>query len=133
MSLSLITTSLLTTIDGDTERIEEQFRGVVKRRGEQVLLTYEEPDNGGQTRVKIASHAVWIQRQGETRSTLRFVLGAQEPASYLTPVGRLEMKTQTHEIAWETTEAGGQLRIAYTLSLFGQPTSENVLTLQWKL
>lgn len=128
-----LTTTLLATMDGETQQIDEAFTGTLKQHGDNFLLTYEDPENKGHATVKVAPNALVINRQGEVSTLLRFSLGEREHAHYQIAEGGLAIETETSDFLLEADNEGGKVEVAYTLYINGQYASDNRLTLNWTL
>lgn len=126
-------TLLHTTTDGETQTVENRFRGECSARGEKLLLSYDEPENRGRTLVKIEPLRAVIQRNGDARSQMYFEPGVRLKSAYQIAEGAFAIETETRRYDLSVTEDGGRLRLDYILYINGQKMSDNILTLNWTL
>ncbi len=115
--------------DGQTDTVTQHVDGTLTRQGDDVLLCYTERDeDGAATHVTItaAANDVTVKRQGAFSSLLHMRTGVRCRSEYGTPYGTFEVTTLTHTIRQQVESHGGEIFLAYTLTLGGQ-TMENTL------
>ena len=88
----------------DDERIEQDYRGELYRRGSAIYVRYTEQDEqGGKTRtvVKLSEREIKIMRRGEIESEQTFVLHHKRKGHHRTPAGTLPIVTDTRSMRLE--------------------------------
>ena len=115
--------------DGETDRITQTADGELTLQGGTATLCYTERDDDGITTdvtVTADTRAVTVERRGPARALLRLRRDERCRSVYGTLYGDFEAVTMTHMIRNTLSENGGELALAYTLSIGGQ-TMENTL------
>lgn len=115
--------------DGQADKVTQTADGELTVQGGTAQLHYtERDDEGTETDVAIAADTrqVLVRRCGAAKSTLCLRRGEQCQSIYGTPYGDFEVTTVTHMLRNTLGETGGELSLAYTLTLGGQ-TMENTL------
>ena len=115
--------------DGQTDRITQQADGRLSLADGTATLVYDERDEDGAcTTVTVTAREreVTVHRCGAATAQLRMRRGERCHSIYGTPYGNFEVTTFTHLLRSTLGEAGGELSLAYTLSLGGQDM-ENTL------
>lgn len=126
-----ITTTLEQTDGNGREEITASFSGTCLPGDGRVMLCYEEPDNGGPTRIVASGDEASLQRSGHVRSRMAFRPGRDEAAAYTTPLGALRMSVLTHEYRLRLSPEGGAMEVAYTLRIGGADIARNRLRVAW--
>lgn len=115
--------------DGQSDTVTQTADGELTFTGGTATLCYtEQDDEGTQTDVTVAADArqVIVRRCGAARSSLCLQQGKHCSSVYGTPYGDFEVTTATHTLRNTLGETGGELFLAYTLTLGGQEM-ENTL------
>ncbi len=115
--------------DGQSDTVTQTADGELTFAGGAATLRYTERDDEGVTTdvtVAADTRQVLVRRSGAAKSTLCLRCGEQCQSVYGTPYGDFEVTTVTHQLRNTLGEAGGEISLAYTLSLGGQ-TMENTL------
>lgn len=118
--------------DGQADKITQTADGELTFTGSTATLCYtERDDEGAATDVTVAADTrqVVVRRCGTARSTLCLRRGEECRSVYGTPYGDFEAVTATHMLRNTLGAEGGELSLAYTLSLGGQ-TMENTLCMR---
>ncbi|MBE6727504.1 MAG: DUF1934 domain-containing protein [Ruminococcaceae bacterium] len=102
------------------EVIELTTVGKIGVRGENILVSYEEPDTVGEKGVKTQLHykapnTVILKRTGPLNSKLVICKGVRNNCSYSTAVGEMMLGIYGENIESTLTENGGKLIMSYTL------------------
>ena len=115
--------------DGQSDSVTQTADGTMTIQGDTVCLCYtEQDDDGAKTAVTVTAAAqdVTVKRQGAFSSLLQMRPGVRCRSEYGTPYGMFEVTTLTHTLRRCVDEHGGELFLAYTLTLGGQ-AMENTL------
>ena len=115
--------------DGQTDTVTQDVLGTLTLQGDVARLCYTEQDNDGvATDVTVAATAdgVTVERRGAFSSRLQMHPGVRCKSDYGTPYGTFEVTTLTHAFRRRVDEQGGEMFLAYTLTLGGQ-AMENTL------
>ncbi len=114
--------------DGQADNVVQTVDGELTVQNGKAVVRYTEQDDDIGTTVTVTADAreVTVQRQGPAQAALRLRRGERCQSLYGTPYGEFEVTTVTHMLRNTLTETGGELSLAYTLSLGGQ-TMENTL------
>ena len=125
MQTVTIHTRLITNVGGQTEKIQNTFKGTWGFRDNRHLLSYNEADNGGPTHV--------LFDMGQVRSRMTFVECERVNSRYITPHGELPMQIHTHRYQAAMSEVGGRVEVSYALFLAGSHVSDNKLLIEWEV
>ncbi len=115
--------------DGQSDTVTLDANGTFSQQGDDLYLRYTERDEDGaatDVTVTAAADEVTVRRQGAFSSLLRMRPRTRCRSEYGTPYGTFEVTTLTHTVRRRADEHGGELFLAYTLTLGGQ-TMENTL------
>lgn len=115
--------------DGQTDTVTQDADGMLTWQGDTAHLCYTERDEDGavtEVTVTAADRAITVERRGAARSLLRMQPGVRCKSEYGTPYGIFEVTTLTHTLRRRLDERGGEIFLAYTITLGGQ-AMENTL------
>ena len=115
--------------DGQSDTVTQTVDGTMTKQADTVCLCYTEQDeDGAKTAVTVTATAqeVTVKRQGAFSSVLQMRPRERCRSEYGTPYGTFEVTTLTHTLRRQVDEQGGELFLAYTLTLGGQ-AMENTL------
>ncbi len=115
--------------DGQTDTVTQDIVGTLALQGDTARLCYTEQDNDGANAtvtVTATADGVTVDRRGAFSSRLQMRPGARCQSDYGTPYGTFEVTTLTHTFRRRVDEQGGEMFLAYTLTLGGQ-AMENTL------
>lgn len=133
MQTVTIHTRLITNVGGQTEKIQNTFKGTWGIRDNRHLLSYNEADNGGPTHVLFDMVRAELRRMGQVRSRMTFAEHERVDSRYITPHGALPMQIHTHRYQAAMSEMGGRLEVSYALFLAGSHVSDNKLLIEWEV
>ena len=108
----------------DDERIEQDYRGELYRRGSAIYVRYTEQDEqGGKTRtvVKLSEREIKIMRRGEIESEQTFVLHHKRKGHHRTPAGTLPIVTDTRSMRLEQQNGRWTAAWSYILYVADEP------------
>lgn len=94
-------------------------------------VRYHDTENSGQTALSGTKEWMTLQREGSTRSRMRFVVDQLLPALYVTPLGEFDMATRADLYTFAATDHDGRLSLHYDLLLSGELAAQNKLELSW--
>lgn len=117
--------------NADDERFEQTVTGVAYRKARGWYLRYEERDEAGEvmrTVVKMAGDEWTVTRRGAVNAELRFVAGQTCPGRYRIGGMELPLTTRLHEASLDIEAGRGIARMAYALSIGGEPEREHRVT-----
>lgn len=86
MQTVTIHTRLITNVGGQTEKIQNTFKGTWGIRDNRHLLSYNEADNGGPTHVLFDMVQAELRRMGQVRSRMTFAERERISSRYITPM-----------------------------------------------
>lgn len=115
----------------DDERLEQTVSGVAYRKARGWYLHYEERDEAGdvlRTIVRMTGEEWVITRRGAVNAELRFVRGTACPGRYRIGGMELPLTTRLHEASLDIEEGRGTVRLAYALSIGGEPERDHSVT-----
>lgn len=117
-------------IGEESEEIELSTLGRLGVRTQDVLLSYEEPDETGVQSVKTLLHfrspdTVVIKRTGAYDSRLVIRTGVRSSCCYGTPCGTMMLGVFGERVESELTPAGGMLQMCYTIDCNLRQVSRN--------
>ena len=115
MQTVTIHTRLITNVGGQTEKIQNTFKGTWGFRDNRHLLSYNEVDNGGPTHVLFDMVQAELRRMGQVRSRMTFAERERISSRYI------------------MSELGGRLEVSYALFLAGSHVSDNKLLIEWEV
>lgn len=133
MQTVTIHTRLITNVGGQTEKIQNTFKGTWGIRDNRHLLSYNEADNGGPTHVLFDMVQAELRRMGQVRSRMTFAERERISSRYITPHGTLPMQIHTHRYQAAMSDMGGRLEVSYALFLAGSHVSDNKLLIEWEV
>ena len=124
-SVTLSIRSVQTLDDGQAaSSVETAAKALLRREGEELVLTYEEGTDSGMAGVRstlrIASGQITLLREGPWRCRMVFQAGETHEGLYETPYGALPMRLHTRRLRAQLGEAGGELELEYDMELAGQ-------------
>lgn len=107
-------------IDKEEEVIELSTVGKLGIRGDDVLVTYEEPDTVGAKNVKTHLHfkapdTIILKRTGQLNSKLVIKKGIRNNCCYVTALGEMMIGIFGEQIESNLSENGGRLVMSYTI------------------
>lgn len=105
------------------ETVNQQLKGTLVLSEEQVLLSYQEPENmgGGLTRLTFRKEGAAMERTGQYAAKMEFQTGKSLPARYETPYGVPNLTVTASTVGHNLTAAGGKAMLRYTLTSEGMP------------
>lgn len=119
-------------VDGDCDTVEFVTQGRIGRRGEELLLSYEEGQGSGFEGVKTHLHVrsdgtLTVKRSGAVESTLIIQKNQKNISFYPAPQGVLALEIFGESVEHKLNEKGGRLSATYTLSNEGRLISRNTI------
>lgn len=110
------------TPDGAPEQTRLTLPGRLCAEGDAVILTYEEPGEGGtiHCRVTLRGDTVVVRRQGAVMCEMVFS-PEEYRGIYEVPPYRFDMTVRTRKIRAALTPEGGELDLFYSLTVGGAP------------
>ncbi len=120
------------TIDSDSDTVELVTRGKIGRKGEELLLCYEENEASGMAGAKTYLHVrsngtLSVKRSGAVESNLIIEKNKKNISFYPAPQGAIVLEVYGESVENELNEQGGRLTATYTLSSEGQLVSRNTI------
>ncbi len=113
----------------DTETIEFTTEGVMRKDGNDYILSYSEGEIIGganiKTRLTARNNSVILERTGDLSSKLIIEKGIRNSCFYAVPQGELTLGIYGKKIDNRLTDKGGKLEMTYTVDTNLQPLSEN--------
>lgn len=129
-----ITITSAQTLADETETTRLHIQGQMERDKDAWLLTYRESAESGMTgaatRIRASADSVDIRRTGALNSRLLLEEGRRHVCRYDTGYGVLPLGVHTHQVENRLEEAGGHLRLRYSLEWEGGPAAQQELLLQ---
>lgn len=124
-SVTLFIRSIQTPDTGVAEApMEVTAQGLLRREGEELILTYEEGKDSGmegvRTTLRSGPEQVTLLREGPWQAQMVFRMGPPLDSAYVTPYGTLPMRLHTRRLRSDLSEAGGALELEYDMELAGQ-------------
>ncbi len=102
-----------------------KVRGVMEKRADGVLLTYDEPAalglGGVRTAFALQGETAVLTRTGGVRSEFRFAVGTPHASVYETAHGSFPAEVVTHALRAKLDERGGLVDLRYRLTIGGAP------------
>ena len=125
--------------ESDGERMDITVPGEGEAGDGTVALRWTErlSEDGGlsdETRVSLRARQGYamMQRRGVWAVSMVFDPGTARESAYHTPYGDLPMQVEAREVSLSGAEDGGELIVAYALSVQGGPPDERRLSLKWR-
>ena len=127
-----------------TLRGEQRVDGAVYQTSHTVPCTLEITEEGAVVRYREAAEAglgetesvlrlgeaeAVLERTGDTRTRMRFVVGQRHRVDYETAAGVLRLEVRTTFLSHNVTAAGGKAMIRYHLSSGGETVANHTLKL----
>ena len=113
----------------DSETIEFTTEGVMRKDGNDYILSYSEGEIIGgahiKTRLTAKGNSVILERTGDLSSKLIIEKGIRNSCFYSVPQGELTLGIYGTKIDNRLTDKGGKLEMTYTVDTNLQPLSEN--------
>lgn len=127
---------LVSRIDQDGDRTETRTfaRGELTRLRNSFSLSYQEPDGGSRTLLRLSENGqALIHRTGEFSGRIPVCPGEWADFLYHTPYGDLELACEGLELLLEEEPSAGQLVLRYRIGTpSGEVISENHITINYK-
>lgn len=113
------------TIDGQASPpVEVVTHGLLRRVGQELILTYEEGQDSGmegvRTTLRSTPEQVILLREGPWQAQMVFRMGPPQDSRYVTPYGAIPMRLHTRRLRSSLSETGGKLELEYDMELSGQ-------------
>ncbi len=109
------------TIDGEQNVIEETALGSFREKNGKQYITYqtEETDESGSvsSMLILDGDSLTIRRRGSTSSSMIYRAGHRHSFPYATPYGTIDMELETDRLISYLSEYGGEIELAYTLTI----------------
>lgn len=129
-----ITITSVQTLADETETTRLHTQGQMERDKDAWLLTYRESAESGMagaaTCIRASADSVDIRRTGALNSRLLLEEGRRHVCRYDTGYGVLPLGVHTHRVENRLEEAGGHLRLRYSLEWEGGTAAQQELLLQ---
>ena len=104
--------------------VELRARGLLRREGEALILTYREGEDSGMegvyTTLRATPEEIVLSREGPWQTRMVFRAGPPQEGRYDTPYGALPMRLHTRRLRFDLSETGGELDLEYLMELAGQ-------------
>lgn len=120
--------------DGDCTETRTFARGELTRLRDSFSLSYQEPDGGSRTLLRLSENGqALIHRTGEFSGRIPVCPGEWADFLYHTPYGDLELACEGLELLLEEEPSAGQLVLRYRIGTpSGEVISENHITIIYK-
>lgn len=119
-----------------TEPIEVVTPGEFYKENDEFIAVYNETELSGMegtvTKLRIKDENVILEREGSITTKMEFEKENVTVSLYNTPYGMLELKITTKELYVNIDEDGGEVNIAYEMSVGGQKPLSTELKLKIK-
>ncbi|MBM7704094.1 DUF1934 family protein [Metabacillus iocasae] len=109
-------------------------KGMYYKKGETIYLAYKEKQEVGeiQTIVKVSEQEVSVTRSGAVKMKQVFRKRELSESTYISPFGRMDMKTLAHNIEYKQMNKKGRLFMTYDLHMQGDYAGNYALTITFK-
>ena len=106
----------------------------VCRDGKRYLFYREYAESGAsqQVRLTISEGEVCLKKSGMGHTELTFCKGSKRPCHYQSPVGPMELVSQTRKIRLRESEHHMNLKMEYSLYMHEQILSDYALDIEWR-
>jgi len=125
----------MTDPTGARDAIRNARVGSYAREGEEVVLEYDDEQNGERAHIILRATArqARMERRGMTRAALRFVPGERTGGAYQTLYGEIPVQIDTRSVRLTSMENGGELELRYDVYAGGDLTAHTRLTVTWRI
>lgn len=108
---------------GERECDERSLPGVLRKRGDSILLTYAEDSEGGEIRSELlcTEDRIRLRRRGAIRSEILFSEGVVHRSLYEIPPYRFDMTVTTEGMRYVFDGAAGEIDLVYRTEIGSAP------------
>lgn len=118
------------TIDGEQNVIEETALGSFREKNGKQYITYQTEETDESESVSsmliLDGDSLTIRRRGSTSSHMIYRAGHRHSFPYATPYGTIDMELETDRLISYLSEHGGEIELAYTLTIQGEKYFNNM-------
>ena len=118
------------TIDGEQNVIEETALGSFREKNGKQYITYQTEETDESESVSsmliLDGDSLTIRRRGSTSSHMIYRAGHRHSFPYATPYGTIDMELKTDRLISYLSEHGGEIELAYTLTIQGEKYFNNM-------
>ncbi len=120
-------------VDGEVHQTTHTVPCTLEITEEGAVVRYREAAEAGlgetESVLRLGEAEAVLERTGDTRTRMRFVVGQRHRVDYETAAGALRLEVRTTFLSHNVTAAGGKAMIRYHLSSGGETVANHTLKL----